>query len=244
MTSHLPQAILLDLDDTILAFDSVAEPCWRRVCLDFCTQLPGVSAGALHEAIRESRAHYWQDPERHRQGRLNLRAARQEVVAAALRRLGVDAPRLAAEIAAAYAQAREAAIHPLPGAIETVRDLRRRGVRLGLLTNGTGEEQRGKIDRFALAPLFDLILIEGEFGAGKPDARVYRHALQALGVEPAATWMVGDNLEWDVLAPQGLGITGIWVDAAGQGVPAGSPARPDRIVRSLNELVCTAEGDR
>lgn len=49
--------------------------------------------------------------------------------------------------------------------------------------------------------------------------------------------MVGDNLEWEVAAPQRLGIYSIWHDHLGEGVPAGSPIRPDRIVRSIAELI-------
>ncbi|MGA9348435.1 MAG: HAD-IA family hydrolase [Anaerolineae bacterium] len=45
-------------------------------------------------------------------------------------------------------------------------------------------------------------MIKGEFGVGKPDDRVYLHALDQLNVKPEETWMVGDNLEWDVRAPQ------------------------------------------
>lgn len=57
-----------------------------------------------------------------------------------------------------------------------------------------------------------------------------------LGVVPAGAWMVGDNLEWDVAAPQRLGIRGIWIDARGTGVPPGHAARPDRIIRRLSDL--------
>ncbi len=66
--------------------------------------------------------------------------------------------------------------------------------------------QRSKINRFGLADLFDLILIEGEVGFGKPDPRVYERALESLGVAAGDTWMVGDNLEWDVAEPQRQGI--------------------------------------
>ena len=31
--------------------------------------------------------------------------------------------------------------------------------------------------------------------------------------------MVGDNLEWDVAAPQRLGMSGVWIDARGRGLP-------------------------
>jgi putative hydrolase of the HAD superfamily len=96
--------------------------------------------------------------------------------------------------------------------------------------------QRDKIARFDLERLFDVIVIEGEFGVGKPDARVYRHALSALGTPPEAAWMVGDNLEWDVTAPMRLGLRAVWIDRNGDGLPPGHGVRPDRIIRSLAEL--------
>jgi putative hydrolase of the HAD superfamily len=132
---------------------------------------------------------------------------------------------------------REDALQPFPGAIEALRHLRGQGVRLALITNGNADAQRRKIDRFDLSPLFDSILIEGEFGVGKPDERVYLHALDQLNVKPEEAWMVGDDLEWDVRAPQRLGMFAIWLDFAGRGLPESSLVRPDRIIRSLSELV-------
>ena len=110
-------------------------------------------------------------------------------------------------------------MEPLPDAIETVRWLRESGRRLALLTNGAAAAQRRKIARFEIADLFDAILVEGELGFGKPDERVYQRALSALDVKPADAWMVGDNLEWDVAAPQKLGMSGVWIDARGRGLP-------------------------
>jgi putative hydrolase of the HAD superfamily len=48
--------------------------------------------------------------------------------------------------------------------------------------------------------------------------------------------MVGDNLEWDVLQPQKLGIYGIWIDGRQKGVPADVAERPKRIIQKLSEL--------
>jgi putative hydrolase of the HAD superfamily len=49
--------------------------------------------------------------------------------------------------------------------------------------------------------------------------------------------MIGDNLEWEVVAPQRLGIYAIWIDVHGEGLPDGSAVKPDRIIRSLTELL-------
>ena len=76
------------------------------------------------------------------------------------------------------------------------------GCKLAVLTNGAGAAQRGKLTRFGLENLFDEVLIEGEVGFGKPDPRIYRLALARLGLPADRVWMVGDNLEWDVRAPQ------------------------------------------
>jgi FMN phosphatase YigB (HAD superfamily) len=47
---------------------------------------------------------------------------------------------------------------------------------------------------------------------------------------------VGDNLAWDVLGAQQVGICGIWVDVAGKGLSSLGIGQPDRIVRSITEL--------
>jgi FMN phosphatase YigB (HAD superfamily) len=73
--------------------------------------------------------------------------------------------------------------------------------------------------RFALEHRFDHIQIEGEHGFGKPEERAYNHAMEVLGVAPHETWMVGDNLEWEIVAPQRLRIYAIWHDGYGVGLP-------------------------
>jgi len=57
MNSHpLPRAILLDLDDTIVALSASADPYWRQVCERFSEQVEGLTPQALFDALKESRA--------------------------------------------------------------------------------------------------------------------------------------------------------------------------------------------
>ena len=232
----LPRAVLLDLDDTILDDSGGVDGCWRDACHCHADRLAPLDVAAVVETIRHMSKWFWSDTERHRTGRLALDVARREVVRLALLEMGVVDADLARDIGDGYSQRRDTGMTPLPDAIDTVRWLRSCGCRLALLTNGAGAAQRKKIARFGLADLFDTVLVEGELGFGKPDERVYRRALADLGTRPSDAWMVGDNLEWDVAAAQAAGVFGIWIDAAGRGIPPDVAVTPDRIIRSLSEL--------
>lgn len=154
---------------------------------------------------------------------------------------------LAVRVADRFTAYREDEMFVFPGAHDAIDALKAHGVKLALVTNGAADTQRAKVERFALSHRFDHIQIEGEHGFGKPEERAYLHAMSALGVTAADTWMIGDNLEWEVEVPQRLGIYAIWMDVHGDGLPAGTTVTPDRIIRSLTELLPAAAltaGDR
>ena len=232
-----PQAIIFDLDDTILDDSGGVGGCWQQACAQAAARLSDLRAHDLLASIEKHRDWFWSDPTRHREGRLDLRAASRGIVAQALRDLGHEEPALAEQIADAYRDLREQRLCLIPGALETLDHFRSRGIALGMATNGSSAGQRAKIQRFALAPYFNHIVIEGEFGLGKPEPAVYEALFQALGADRTKTWSVGDNLQWDVGAPQSLGVYGIWVDTAGLGRPDGTGVHPDRVIRTIGELI-------
>jgi len=234
---QLPEAIILDLDDTILDDSGAVTACWEETCQEAAARIHGLDSAALLAAIELERDWFWFDSARHREGRLDLRAASTRIVDQALRMLGYDLPGAGAEIANRYRDLREERVCLFPGAIETIEWFRSQGIRLGMATNGNAAGQRAKIERFGLASYFDRIIVEGEFGFGKPHAKVYEELFSALRTDPARMWSVGDNLEFDVGAPQSFGVYGIWVDAVGGGLQADAGVRPDRIVGSIRELI-------
>ena len=227
-------ALLVDLDDTLLDYSGGIGESWREACVTCCTST-SVDVETLVGALAETRQWFWSDPARQRGERVNMLRAWQRIAAHALEGFGVSGDGLAAALAREYAARRRAAMQLFPDARECLERLRAAAVPLALVTNGDAGQQRDKIDRFELAGFFDVIVIEGEFGTGKPDEVVYRHALERLGVEAHDAWMVGDHLEFDVAAPQRLGLRGIWLDRPGAGL-ADQPVRPHRIIRTLAEL--------
>ncbi len=229
----LPRALIVDLDDTILDSDSNADDVWLEVCREFAGRLGVVTAEELHTAVMPSRDWLWGDIERARIGRLDLWQARRDILTRALARLRISNSPVVEGMADRYTVIREEKLKPFPGAIDTLLRLKEAGIRMGLLTNGSSESQRGKVDKHGLAEFFDHIQIEGEFGIGKPDERAFLNALHVLGVSPAEAWMIGDNLDFDIHAAQQVGIYAVWVDAHGDGLPNGTTVRPDRTIRSL-----------
>ena len=238
----LPKAILFDLDDTLISAYNRPDRAWFAIAHECADALHPCPPVAVAEAICRAAAAFWADAERHRVGRLQLLDARATIIAeafAALAQTGLTPPGDAAarRLAARYNHFRDEQMHLFDGALDVVDAFRARGVRLALITNGAAAPQRAKVVRFDLTHRFHHIQIEGEHGFGKPEERAYRHALAMLDAAPADTWMVGDNLEWEVIAPQRLGIHAIWHDVLGEGLPEGSLARPDRIIRTLPELL-------
>jgi putative hydrolase of the HAD superfamily len=229
------RAALFDLDDTLLDYSGGAEECWHQ-CAAAAAASAGLDLGGLVEALAEARRWLWSDPERHRRERTDMLGAWRKIAERALAGRCGGIAALAAAMAEDYAARRRSAWRLFPETLEVLRGLRERQTRLALVTNGDVRHQRDKIERHGLAGFFDAILIEGEQGVGKPEPIVYRRALQALRAGPADAAMIGDHLEWDVAAPQRLGLRGIWIDRDGRGLPAGSPAVPDRIIRDLREL--------
>ena len=241
-STRLPRAMLIDMDDTILSAYARPELAWNIVATEFAHDLAPLPPDLVAAAIVESGRRFWATAEP--AWRLKLTEARQEVVrggftalaAAGHGALSADLVRRLADRFNAY---REEQMFVFPGAHDAIDAFKDHGVKLALITNGAADTQRAKIERFALAHRFDHIQIEGEHGFGKPEEKAYLHAMEALGVTASDTWMIGDNLEWEVEAPQRLGIYAIWIDVHGDGLPAGSTVRPDRIIRSLTELLPT-----
>jgi len=118
-----------------------------------------------------------------------------------------------------------------PGARETLEDLHRRAIHIGILTRNR------KCNALAIAEKhhlqFDRI-VGREDGPVKPDAFGVRRLCQHFGVEPAETLLVGDYL-YDVLCARAAGAVSVLL--------ANHPRAPefvqhaDFVVRNLREIV-------
>lgn len=241
-----PKAILFDLDDTLISPHHHRTFFWHEAIQDIWKQKEGnrvpepKDIDDLVNKINRSATDFWSVPDRHKSGRLDIRTARFTILDNAIgsdKRYDRNTRWLIADRCGALMFDKTTLF---PDAISTLKHLKLEGIKLALVTNGASEAQRAKINKFDLEQYFLHVQIEGEAGVGKPELKAYKMAMEKLNVFATETWMVGDNIDWEVIAPQKLGIYSIWRDPRGHGVlPEGTLAKPDRIITRLTQLKST-----
>lgn len=122
--------MLVDLDDTIVDGSAVVD-CWEVAC-ECCP--PVIEPQAVLAEILRLRDWYWSDPVRHRQGLLDLSAARRHIAGIALVNIGCDAAGLADRIVERYDRCRDERTVLFPDAVGVLMWLRESGCRLALVT--------------------------------------------------------------------------------------------------------------
>lgn len=236
--SVVPKAILFDLDDTILSDDIVSEQAWKKTCEICVHRVKPTTADELFSLLNSERISFWNNPVNLREGAWrNLFQSRLTIVKTVLHKLGHNDDAIAREIVITYNDLKAELVRLFPNTERTLNELKARGIKLALLTNGEAESQRAKVEKIGLEAHFPVCLIEGELGFGKPDPKIFKLALDRLQVSSAYAWMVGDRLEFDILGAQNVGISGIWCDYTRRGLPSDSQIIPDAVINDISELL-------
>jgi putative hydrolase of the HAD superfamily len=125
---------------------------------------------------------------------------------------------------------------PRSDAVSTLGELRRRGYRLGLITN-CSEEVQQLWNETAFAESFDALVFSCDVGAAKPDPRIYAIASERLGVAPDETAFVGDGDNDELSGAERAGMRAIQLRVPDEQLsPAGAMWEGER-VNSLSDLL-------
>jgi putative hydrolase of the HAD superfamily len=125
-----------------------------------------------------------------------------------------------------------------PDALPLLRELRRRGIKIGVLSNTMWP--RDAHERiFIRDELFDLIdgaVYSSEIPWVKPHPEAFRAAMRAIGVtDPAECVFVGDRPYDDVHGAKSAGMRGVLVPNSD--VPAFAGTEPDAVIARLADLL-------
>ena len=93
--------------------------------------------------------------------------------------------------------------------VELVQELRRRGFRLGVVTNA-GDMDVEPWPTCRLAQFFDVFIPSFQIGMLKPDPHMYQFGLQALGVSVREAIFVGDGGSDELSGAASVGLRAFW----------------------------------
>jgi putative hydrolase of the HAD superfamily len=97
--------------------------------------------------------------------------------------------------------------------IDTVKGLKEKGLKIGLLTN-LQTEVNTMCRELGIAEYLDFTVTSAEAGADKPAPPMFLKALQLAHVNSAEAIHVGDQYQNDVVGARGVGITPVLLDRA------------------------------
>ena len=121
-----------------------------------------------------------------------------------------------------------------PEVPQVLRRLKETGFVTAILSNGSPAMLADAVAGAKLGSLLDHALSVEEVGVFKPHARVYRLAVDRLGVPASAIAFQSSNA-WDAYAASAFGMRVVWCNRYGQRRER-LPGTPDREIRSLAEL--------
>lgn len=175
-SEEAPTALLIDLYDTLVWGE------WPGLRDTMAARI-GITSADLQSAFDSTR------PSRG----VGSFAGAEEDMASVLQACGLDPePALIRELLELERSSLLTRIHLYEDSIPVLRALRARGVRTALVSN-CSRSTRPVVDDLGLEREMDAVVLSFEVGAAKPDAAIYRAALDRLGAEPAGAAFVDDQ---------------------------------------------------
>ncbi|MBC7591923.1 MAG: haloacid dehalogenase type II [Salinibacterium sp.] len=127
-----------------------------------------------------------------------------------------------------------AALNLHPDIADGIHVLKRAGVRLVTLSNGSSELARTLLTRAKLDGEFEALLTVEDAPAWKPVRAAYHYAADTCGVEPADILLIAVH-PWDIHGATQAGMSTGWLNRANATYPRFFAA-PDYTARTLSEL--------
>lgn len=93
-----------------------------------------------------------------------------------------------------------------------------------------------ELERAGIRELFEVIVFSSDHGHLKPSPYPFTKAIEALNVERSKVVHVGDSLSRDIAGAKAVGLSAIWISAAGTEVND-DVAKPDLVIQDLRDLL-------
>lgn len=96
---------------------------------------------------------------------------------------------------------------------------------------------RTVLDEFGLDGLFKDVIESAVAGIRKPDPRIFTLGVEALGLKPDETTVVGDSITKDIIPAKQAGCRAVWLKGEGWDDTPQDETLPDAVITELGQLL-------
>lgn len=118
-----------------------------------------------------------------------------------------------------------------PDVIETLAQLKTKGVKVGVVTNGSENDFQQILGKVGLLDYFEVVVGIDTCNRAKPDKEIFLYAVNKLQILPEETIFVGDSIKYDYEGAKKAGLRPLLIDREGK-----TPKGVD-IIRNLTEVL-------
>jgi putative hydrolase of the HAD superfamily len=226
------EAVVFDWGGTLSIYADIELIDMWHLAADHLARVTGRDASEIRDKLLAAEMRYWKSvSETQHTGTLG------DILEAESRALGLDVTgAVVSEAAQRHLDAWTPHIRHHDDAIAALTELRRSGLKLGLLSNTHWPESFHErfLERDGLAHLIDVRAYTSNMSHSKPHRAAFEHVLERLGVAPDRAVMVGDRPIDDVWGAQQVGMRGVWRPHPAS--PELGSVKPDAVIRTLLEL--------
>ena len=130
---------------------------------------------------------------------------------------------------------RDFALRPLVR--ETLAELRRRGLHLGMVSNIDDDQLDHLLEVAGVRDDFDAVLSSERARSCKPAPAIFHQALAAAGCAPRDAIFVGDSLFHDIGGANALGLRSVLIWHRADREPPGDGPKPHHVIRRFDKLL-------
>jgi putative hydrolase of the HAD superfamily len=129
-------------------------------------------------------------------------------------------------------------IKPFPEAIPVLKELRKKGLKIAIVTNQTAHVQLRKLEKLGFTEYVDVLVTSEEAGRDKPHPAPFIFALHKMNLKPDEVMMVGDIIDSDIEGANAAGIDSVLIATREvRDFPEGDLRKPDHVIKNLMDLL-------
>ena len=225
--------LFFDLDRTLWDFERNSAQTLEELYADFA--LKNLGCPTFERFVQVYKVENQKCWDAYLAGRMSQAELRPLRYARTLEVLGIDQSGLGQTLGEEYVKRSPRQRNLMPGALEVLEELKSRGHRIVILTNGFDEVQRIKVENSGISPFVDCVLTSDELGYKKPDPKCFKSAFERTGCSPDDSWMIGDDFHADIMGAAAVSMRQVFFDPKGLGSGDHPPATVQ--IGALSELL-------